>query len=99
MMIVMRPAASEDEIRAVVKRLEAAGVHAKVMPGELTTAIGAIGDPEGVRALGHRRDGRSRSGGADLAALQARLERALPPRADLVRPRGADGRRPARPSA
>jgi len=26
-------------------------VHAKVMPGELTTAIGAIGDPEGVRAL------------------------------------------------
>jgi 3-deoxy-7-phosphoheptulonate synthase len=35
----------------VVVRLEAAGVHAKVMPGELTTAIGAIGDPEGVRAL------------------------------------------------
>ena len=27
-------------------------MHAKVMPGELTTAIGAIGDPEGVRAMG-----------------------------------------------
>src|SRR4051795_3194599 len=39
------------ETAAVVKRLEAVGVHAKVMPGELTTAIGAIGDPEGVRAL------------------------------------------------
>ncbi len=35
----------------MVERLETAGVHAKVMPGELTTAIGAIGDPEGVRAL------------------------------------------------
>src|SRR3712207_2689335 len=50
-MVVMTPAAGEGEIAAVVERLEAAGVHAKVMPGELTTAIGAIGDPEGVRAL------------------------------------------------
>jgi 3-deoxy-7-phosphoheptulonate synthase len=50
-MVVMTPQASEAEIAAVVVRLEAAGVHAKVMPGELTTAIGAIGDPEGVRAL------------------------------------------------
>jgi len=50
-MVVMTPTASEAEIEAVVRRLEAAGVHAKVMPGELTTAIGAIGDPEGVRAL------------------------------------------------
>ncbi len=50
-MVVMTPQASEAEIDAVVRRLEAAGVHAKVMPGELTTAIGAIGDPEGVRAL------------------------------------------------
>ena len=47
----MTPQASEAEIAAVVVRLEAAGVHAKVMPGALTTAIGAIGDPEGVRAL------------------------------------------------
>src|SRR4051794_40927233 len=50
-MVVMTPAAAAAEIAAVVERLEAAGVHAKVMPGELTTAIGAIGDPEGVRAL------------------------------------------------
>jgi 3-deoxy-7-phosphoheptulonate synthase len=52
MMVVMTPQASAAQIEAVVERLEAAGVHAKVMPGELTTAIGAIGDPEGVRAMG-----------------------------------------------
>ena len=50
-MVVMTPQATQAEIDAVVRRLEAAGVHAKVMPGELTTAIGAIGDPEGVRAM------------------------------------------------
>src|SRR3954449_2604783 len=44
-------AAGEAEVAAVVKRLEAVVVHAKVMPGEPTAAIGAIGDPEGVRAL------------------------------------------------
>ena len=52
MMVVMTPEATPAQIEAVVERLEAAGVHAKVMPGELTTAIGAIGDPEGVRELG-----------------------------------------------
>jgi 3-deoxy-7-phosphoheptulonate synthase len=52
MMVVMTPQATAAEIDAVVRRLEAAGVHAKVMPGELTTAIGAIGDPEGVRSMG-----------------------------------------------
>jgi 3-deoxy-7-phosphoheptulonate synthase len=51
-MVVMTPDATGEQIEAVVDRLEAAGVHAKVMPGELTTAIGAIGDPEGVRELG-----------------------------------------------
>src|SRR5918994_1701673 len=40
------------QIEAVVERLQAGGVHAKVMPGELTTAIGAIGDPEGVLEMG-----------------------------------------------
>jgi 3-deoxy-7-phosphoheptulonate synthase len=50
-MVVMTPQASDADIAAVVERLEKVGVHAKVMPGELTTAIGAIGDPEGVRAL------------------------------------------------
>jgi 3-deoxy-7-phosphoheptulonate synthase len=52
MMVVMTPQATEAEITAVVEKLEARGVHAKVMPGELTTAIGAIGDPEGVRDMG-----------------------------------------------
>src|SRR3954464_5895260 len=51
-MVVMTPGASEDQIRAVVERLETTGVHVLTMPGELTTAIGAIGDPEGVRAPG-----------------------------------------------
>jgi 3-deoxy-7-phosphoheptulonate synthase len=51
-MVVMTPQATEAEIAAVVEKLEARGVHAKVMPGELTTAIGAIGDPEGVRDMG-----------------------------------------------
>jgi len=52
MMVVMTPGATEDQIRAVVARLETTGVHVLTMPGELTTAIGAIGDPEGVRELG-----------------------------------------------
>jgi 3-deoxy-7-phosphoheptulonate synthase len=52
MMIVMTPQATQPEIDAVVARLQTTGVHVKVMPGELTTAIGAIGDPEGVAELG-----------------------------------------------
>src|SRR3954451_7275434 len=51
-MIVMTPQASKDDIDAVTKRLETTGVHVVVMPGELTTAIGAIGDPQGVAELG-----------------------------------------------
>jgi 3-deoxy-7-phosphoheptulonate synthase len=51
-MIVMTPQASKADIDAVTKRLETTGVHVVVMPGELTTAIGAIGDPEGVAELG-----------------------------------------------
>ena len=38
------------------------------MPGELTTAIGAIGDPEGVRELGLEGLRRRRPGRPDLAA-------------------------------
>ena len=41
-MIVMTPQATEEQIRAVTERLETTGVHVVVMPGELTTAIGAI---------------------------------------------------------
>jgi 3-deoxy-7-phosphoheptulonate synthase len=51
-MIVMTPEATEANIAAVRVRLESTGVHVLVLPGELTTAIGAIGDPEGVRELG-----------------------------------------------
>ena len=52
MMIVMHPGAAEAEIAAVRDRLAETGVHVVVMPGTLTTAIGAIGDPEGVAELG-----------------------------------------------
>ena len=52
MMIVMQPGAADSEVEAVRERLAATGVHVVVMPGELTTAIGAIGDPEGVVELG-----------------------------------------------
>src|SRR3954466_14109075 len=52
MMVVMTPGATEEQVAAVVAKLETTGVHVLTMPGELTTAIGAIGDPEGVRELG-----------------------------------------------
>ena len=52
MMVVMTPEATPAQIDAIVERLQAGGVHAKVMPGELTTAIGAIGDPQGVLEMG-----------------------------------------------
>jgi len=51
-MIVMTPDATEEQVAAVRVKLEAVGVHVLVMPGELTTAIGAIGDPVGVGELG-----------------------------------------------
>jgi 3-deoxy-7-phosphoheptulonate synthase len=53
MMIVMTPDAGDADIAAVKTRLESVGaLHVLVMPGELTTAIGAIGDPQGVAELG-----------------------------------------------
>ncbi len=51
-MIVMTPAGGRGRDRGRRARLETTGVHVVVMPGELTTAIGAIGDPEGVAELG-----------------------------------------------
>ncbi|MEJ7892961.1 MAG: 3-deoxy-7-phosphoheptulonate synthase [Solirubrobacteraceae bacterium] len=48
----MTPEASETEVAAVRSRLETVGVHVLVLPGEMTTAIGAIGDPIGVGELG-----------------------------------------------
>src|SRR5205823_14033619 len=51
-MIVMTPTATQEEVAAVTARLETTGVHVVVLPGELTTAIGAIGDPARVAELG-----------------------------------------------
>jgi 3-deoxy-7-phosphoheptulonate synthase len=51
-MVVMTPQATAAEIASVRTRLESTGLHILVMPGELTTAIGAIGDPARVRELG-----------------------------------------------
>jgi 3-deoxy-7-phosphoheptulonate synthase len=51
-MVVMTPGATQDQIDNVVVRLKTTGVHVVVLPGELTTAIGAIGDPAGVAELG-----------------------------------------------
>jgi 3-deoxy-7-phosphoheptulonate synthase len=52
-MIVMTPEATEAEIADVTNRLASIErLHVLVLPGELTTAIGAIGDPEGVAELG-----------------------------------------------
>jgi 3-deoxy-7-phosphoheptulonate synthase len=52
MMIVMKEGATEAQVAAVVKRVEAVGAHAHVSKGELVTVIGAIGDREHVANLG-----------------------------------------------
>src|SRR5919108_6551786 len=52
MMIVMKEGATEDQVAAVVKRVQAAGAHAHISKGELVTVIGAIGDREHVADLG-----------------------------------------------
>jgi 3-deoxy-7-phosphoheptulonate synthase len=52
-MIVMTPEATDSQIADVKRRLETIErLHVLILPGELTTAIGAIGDPEGVAELG-----------------------------------------------
>src|SRR5919199_2649279 len=52
MMIVMKEGASEAEIAAVVKRVEAVGASAHISKGDIVTVIGAIGDREHVANLG-----------------------------------------------
>ncbi len=57
-MIVMKPTATEEDIRAVVDRIESVGARAHRRAGEEVTVIGAIGDREHVaapRARGPRR--------------------------------------------
>ena len=50
-MIVMKQDASEEQIQAVMARIEAVGARAHRSPGEEVTVIGAIGDLEHVQRL------------------------------------------------
>src|SRR3954454_4825172 len=52
MMIVMKPSASEEDIQAVISRIESCGARAHLSRGEEVTVIGAIGDREHVQRLG-----------------------------------------------
>ena len=52
MMIVMKEGATQDQIDAVVARVEAVGASAHISRGEVVTVIGAIGDREHVANLG-----------------------------------------------
>jgi len=52
MMIVMKEGATEEQIQAVVDRVESVGCSAHLSQGELLTVIGAIGDRDRVAALG-----------------------------------------------
>ena len=52
MMIVMKPTASEEDIQAVIERIESVGARAHPSRGEEVTVIGAIGDREHVARLG-----------------------------------------------
>src|SRR5687767_3900226 len=52
MMIVMKAAATEDQIQAVIERIESCGAKAHPSAGEEVTIIGAIGDREHVARLG-----------------------------------------------
>ncbi len=52
MMIVMKAAATEDQIQAVIDRIESCGAKAHPSRGEEVTVIGAVGDREHVARLG-----------------------------------------------
>jgi 3-deoxy-7-phosphoheptulonate synthase len=52
MMIVMKEGATEEQIQAVVDRVESVGCSAHLSQGEVLTVIGAIGDRDRVAALG-----------------------------------------------
>src|SRR3954462_9113689 len=51
MMIVMKEGASQEEIAAIVRRVESVGAQAHISTGELVTVIGAVGDREHVANL------------------------------------------------
>jgi 3-deoxy-7-phosphoheptulonate synthase len=50
-LIVMKPAASEDDIQAVIERVESAGARSRVVRGEEVVVVGAVGDREHVARL------------------------------------------------
>jgi 3-deoxy-7-phosphoheptulonate synthase len=52
MMIVMKAEASQEEIEAVIARIQSCGARAHPSRGEEVTVIGAIGDREHVQRLG-----------------------------------------------
>jgi 3-deoxy-7-phosphoheptulonate synthase len=52
MMIVMKPTATEEQVQAVISRIESCGARAHPSRGEEVTIIGAIGDREHVARLG-----------------------------------------------
>src|SRR3954465_13991426 len=54
MMIVMKSTATEEEIQAVIERIESCGARAHPSRGEEVTVMGAIGDREHGGALGAR---------------------------------------------
>jgi 3-deoxy-7-phosphoheptulonate synthase len=51
-MIVMKEGATDDQVRAVVDRVESVGCSAHISKGDVLTVIGAIGDRDRVAALG-----------------------------------------------
>jgi len=51
-MIVMKPTATDADIRAVIERVESVGARAHLSRGEEVTVIGAVGDREHVARLG-----------------------------------------------
>jgi len=51
MMIVMKQTATEQDVRAVIERIESAGARAHRSSGEEVTVIGAIGDREHIARL------------------------------------------------
>src|SRR5918998_4766616 len=51
MMIVMKEGASQEDVDAIVRKVESVGATAHVSKGELATVIGAIGDREHVANL------------------------------------------------
>ena len=81
MMIVMKAAATEDEIQSVIERIEAVGARAHPSRGEEVTVIGAIGDREHVARLELEGAPGVDQRRADPQAVQARLQPAAHRRA------------------